>query len=372
MQASVVSGKRFTPTYVGQTLPRPLTRALTAVHPHVRGADVSRPCPRSAQGGSPPRTWGRPDGFPAACRERPVHPHVRGADVRPLQGPPGPRLQGSPPRTWGRLVRTATGMRNHRFTPTYVGQTGRCGRWYAPAAVHPHVRGADVQQPRPLGGGGGSPPRTWGRRRARRAVPGVRRFTPTYVGQTPGTGAGTASTSVHPHVRGADLAKKASIAASSGSPPRTWGRLTAPGSGFTLPRFTPTYVGQTRARVPHPRGTPVHPHVRGADTTPGPMATRESGSPPRTWGRHGPPWGGRRTVRFTPTYVGQTRSFRLWRNCRPVHPHVRGADAGVERLRPRVDGSPPRTWGRRELRGDAVRDDRFTPTYVGQTPGPGR
>jgi len=57
------------------------------------------------------------------------------------------------------------------------------------------------------------------------------------------------------------------------------------------------------------------------------LFTQRRALPPHTWGRphrrlkllHRP--------RFTPTYVGKTRSRGGWRLSPPVHPHVRGEDS---------------------------------------------
>jgi len=91
---------------------------------------------------------------------------------------------------------------------------------------------------------------------------------------------------VHPHVRGADAAASASARATSGSPPRMWGRPLGSEVEIVVTRFTPTYVGQTTSGRRHSARNAVHPHVRGADD----IAARKQ----------------RLDLRFTPTYVGQT------------------------------------------------------------------
>jgi len=136
--------------------------------------------------------------------------------------------------------------------------------------------------------GVGSPPRTWGRLPAASAAPFAQRFTPTYVGQTCPMTARAGSSPVHPHVRGADDATNNKAVAGSGSPPRTWGRRNKPPSNPLVPRFTPTYVGQTHGK---PR---IWLHL--------------GGSPPRTWGRRRHTGEHHHQRRFTPTYVGQTHT----------------------------------------------------------------
>ena len=112
---------------------------------------------------------------------------------------------------------------------------------------------------------------------------------------------------------------------------------------------------------------PVHPHVRGADTTNGCPTWRcpgssprawgrwqwqrkfpwlSRGSSPRAWGRFSPAHGPEGWPRFIPTCVGQIRRWRRSWHRRPVHPHVRGADDKVS------TAAPSKT--------------RFIPTCVGQ------
>ena len=343
----VVGDVRFTPTYVGKTRRRCPGRGQAPVHPHVRGED-GQPTPLDdATFGSPPRTWGRPGRHIAATdlwrftptyvgktyrgtgdRPRPaVHPHVRGEDAAADAYPAFD--DGSPPRTWGRPVNCSIFTETSRFTPTYVGKTGTGPRRERRPPVHPHVRGEDRFLLRRWRQQRGSPPRTWGRLRDAPRLPGAARFTPTYVGKTPGSEREPGLPAVHPHVRGEDSTSRYPPESNCGSPPRTWGRH------GVLCVFT--------------GALPVHPHVRGEDQTCPQRPHSICGSPPRTWGRRsesGVLHGG---VRFTPTYVGKTAPPRAaWRS-RSVHPHVRGEDVRSS--------------------GAAATARRFTPTYVGKTSG---
>ncbi len=138
-----------------------------------------------------------------------------------------------------------------------------------------------------------------------------------------------------------------------GSSPHTWGKHLANGSIADNLRFIPTYVGQTKSLSP-------------ASLSP-------IGSSPHTWGKRFRLGWERSGARFIPTYVGQTL-HQLTDN-------------------PPQFGSSPHTWGKRlvrlasfcqtsvhpHIRGANVEDvdapvvlDRFIPTYVGQTPSPGR
>ena len=156
------------------------------------------------------------------------------------------------------------------------------------------------------------------------------RFTPTCVGTTRcGTGGGSAGVPVHPHVRGDDS----------------------------------TDAAQRTARHA------VHPHVRGEDVD-GESTLRDRlvGSPPRAWGR-------RRRRRLT-SRANAGSPPRAW-----------GGPTSADATSACDTGSPPRAWGRRpnvprrspaavhpHVRGEDMRASswqrsprRFTPTCVGRT-----
>ena len=111
---------RFTPTCVGKTRGPARAWPPVAVHPHVRGEDIS----------------GR-----FACTP----------------------ADGSPPRAWGRRRHLACKRHGRRFTPTCVGKTFRSPSRHASRAVHPHVRGEDSWLRSSVFFTAGSPPRAWGR-----------------------------------------------------------------------------------------------------------------------------------------------------------------------------------------------------------------
>jgi len=90
---------------------------------------------------------------------------------------------GSPPRAWGRLYGCCRSTRFCRFTPTCVGKICRRSSLRAVFTVHPHVRGEDVALADVDGWGGGSPPRAWGRFSSACCLKSFSRFTPTCVGK---------------------------------------------------------------------------------------------------------------------------------------------------------------------------------------------
>ena len=174
---------------------------------------------------------------------------------------------------------------------------------------------------------------------------------------------------VHPHVRGDDTTSPLNITACPGSPPRAWGRWHGrPGLRFRS-RFTPTCVGTMPCVQLGTTYMTVHPHVRGDDQSPVLGSWRNAGSPPRAWGRFFIDRGEELPVRFTPTCVGTMRAARSERSRSTVHPHVRGDGASRMSSPCRADGSPPRAWGRYPQ--DRLRQIllRFTPTCVGTMTG---
>ena len=257
-----------------------------------------------------------------------------------------------------------------------------------PTTVHPHVCGDDLIPGSAAGPPPGSPPRVWGRLGALRQHERIHRFTPTCVGTTlwerskkladvrftptcvgttPLFGRFYTNAAVHPHVCGDDPPGENHWRFADGSPPRVWGRQPHAVHRRHPERFTPTCVGTTEPGSRCLQSHSVHPHVCGDDHAGEHRAAGVIGSPPRVWGRHELRVRQRHRPRFTPTCVGTT-SGRPRRAPRPsVHPHVCGDDrlkAGRLAYGP---GSPPRVWGR--LVTVAIRrgQARFTPTCVGTT-----
>ena len=153
------------------------------------------------------------------------------------------------------------------------------------STVHPHIRGAYVQEVVVL------------------AV--LERFIPTYVGHT-----------VVGDISNHQL---------RGSSPHTWGIPLLSFWFLGAKRFIPTYVGHTSSSLATSRANPVHPHIRGAYS---PMPFTKplmSGSSPHTWGIPLRTCHTLQALRFIPTYVGHTKMSKANETKPPVHPHIRGA-----------------------------------------------
>ena len=132
-------------------------------------------------------------------------------------------------------------------------------------------------------------------------------------------------------------------------------------------RFTPTYVGNTSVGIYGTLSLPVHPHIRGEYDDPLPSSLVLAGSPPHTWGIRYKWQILTPSIRFTPTYVGNTTWITLMTRLTTVHPHIRGEYGAKRSLATSRIGSPPHTWGILEADIKKNLEWRFTPTYVGNT-----
>jgi len=129
-----------------------------------------------------------------------VHPHMRGDNISPII--PSIRSIGSPPHAWGQFHVPQNQENVWRFTPTCVGTMSAFSIVLANAPVHPHMRGDNLSLKRRNGGGSGSPPHAWGQFVTVKMLLCPRRFTPTCVGTIPCLFLKNGMDSVHPHMRG--------------------------------------------------------------------------------------------------------------------------------------------------------------------------
>ncbi len=191
----------------------------------------------------------------------------------------------------------------------------------------------------------GSPPRAWGRCQQGQRGRHIPRFTPTCVGTMRCTSSSSSSTAVHPHVRGDGV---------------TWSS-----SSMSVLRFTPTCVGTVGRKAGTSTSRSVHPHVRGDGSSMSWYGSLWYGSPPRAWGRFILEPEELQLGRFTPTCVGTVPPCA--RRARPitVHPHVRGDGDRILVHQAIHGGSPPRAWGRSRASDLRSARARFTPTCVG-------
>ena len=315
---------RFTPTLVGKTNGGRSAQLCSSVHPHACGENAGIPVDVAAVDGSPPRLWGK--------RDLPIT--VRG------------------------IV---------RFTPTLVGKTRSIWMTMRMAKVHPHACGENDMHTWQSSGFDGSPPRLWGKPSPSKQHSRRNRFTPTLVGKTLKKSSLCSWTTVHPHACGENPQFRRQIVKQNGSPPRLWGKRQQAGFPIRPYRFTPTLVGKTSTRTVRRPSWPVHPHACGENFDPHRSQTQLAGSPPRLWGKRFLRRLFRLFRRFTPTLVGKTAYVNVITTKISVHPHACGENDPVVHRRRRVQGSPPRLWGKRTRFFLAFQRRRFTPTLVGKT-----
>ncbi len=236
-----------------------------------------------------------------------------------------------------------------RFTPTLVGKTDKDKILVGERQVHPHACGENSRHLMAAFSPVGSPPRLWGKHHTR-ALDGLPdRFTPTLVGKTKVLHGSGGMRPVHPHACGENYGKWICHSRGAGSPPRLWGKPHLHQRLNVHLRFTPTLVGKTTS--PARLGAPptVHPHACGENAARSWTDSRIDGSPPRLWGKPSAARWQRRLGRFTPTLVGKTIGNATMVLPIEVHPHACGENATAWLALAKRGGSPPRLWGKQPV-----------------------
>ena len=134
---------------------------------------------------------------------------------------------------------------------------------------------------------------------------------------------------VHPHACGENCPARNARVKNSGTPPRLWGKLYPPDPDHFTRRYTPTPVGKTMPITPPPAGTSVHPHACGENS------------------------------------LAPCRLARV--TIRLVHPHACGENGYQNPDTLLIYGTPPRLWGKPCLSHRHRQVRRYTPTPVGKT-----
>ena len=192
-----------------------------------------------------------------------------------------------------------------------------------------------------------TPPRAWGRHALIQSVVPTCGNTPTCVGKTESPITYLPALWKHPHVRGEDATHFLERSPFKETPPRAWGRLTAPETGWVRARNTPTCVGKTWPDTIPMTLSWKHPHVRGEDVGTAKKKVEALETPPRAWGRQIWAKFNRHFRRNTPTCVGKTA-------CSIGPPTI-------------ATETPPRAWGRRSVAPYDSVGTGNTPTCVGKT-----
>ncbi len=171
---------RFIPACAGNSGEPAASTLSNTVHPRVRGEQTSWPHPARGLCGSSPRARGTalagfvlsfPGRFIPACAGNraaaeavsaghAVHPRVRGEQVS--AGLCSQRLHGSSPRARGTGLPARARWRSQRFIPACAGNRSARRRGWPASSVHPRVRGEQCTTRYYTGRSTGSSPRARG------------------------------------------------------------------------------------------------------------------------------------------------------------------------------------------------------------------
>ena len=252
---------------------------------------------------------------------------------------------GPSPRTWGEPVNRPTRAMYKRTIPTHVGRTTPRPPGSVISTDHPHARGENGNNGTEEQGICGPSPRTWGELLRSYESSWAVRTIPTHVGRTRTGSTLTAWYTDHPHARGENSASSRRMAWTSGPSPRTWGERARATFGALRRRTIPTHVGRTYSLHSSSVMSPDHPHARGENFKQLVHATTKLGPSPRTWGERPGVIIALRAHRTIPTHVGRTCSPELETYHLSDHPHARGENTLPLPLAPNISGPSPRTWG---------------------------
>ena len=150
-----------------------------------------------------------------------VHPRVRGEHL--ITTTLALNVSGSSPRARGTLVDNPNHSNTFRFIPACAGNTICGSPASSGATVHPRVRGEHIISCSRVTSTAGSSPRARGTPRPRRDDPPGTRFIPACAGNTAVSRRRSLPAAVHPRVRGEHSRKARSHSAAGGSSPRARG-----------------------------------------------------------------------------------------------------------------------------------------------------
>jgi len=277
------------------------------------------------------------------CAEYSVHPHVHGElRIEVFSHTDG---CGSSPRAWGTPQRNVRGRRGHRFIPTCMGNSFLRTVQSVSGSVHPHVHGELELDRMKTEIDNGSSPRAWGTHLFFRSRCESNRFIPTCMGNSPPIYTSKVMGSVHPHVHGELDYKARYLFLSVGSSPRAWGTQTRQALKIMYGRFIPTCMGNSQPATKLRYVISVHPHVHGELERATIPHIYRVGSSPRAWGTRRLVSLLFSLRRFIPTCMGNSRRSQPSPVIITVHPHVHGELVSLMIYGSSKFGSSPRAWG---------------------------
>ena len=294
-----------------------------------------------------------------------VHPRVRGEHSTPSAK--ARSIAGSSPRARGTPYCVAIRMVVDRFIPACAGNTTRPACPPTPRSVHPRVRGEHITGADASLNPNGSSPRARGTQNAPGRGELHDRFIPACAGNTWWSRRSRRAEPVHPRVRGEHYLSMPSSARTPGSSPRARGTPSCATCNCRSRRFIPACAGNTPATTTQTATSAVHPRVRGEHSPPCDRQDVGAGSSPRA---RGTPIVGIMeliNLRFIPACAGNTTPPPGAYTCRPVHPRVRGEHQPTKDTNPVLAGSSPRARGTHKKEQLYVDGRRFIPACAGNT-----
>ena len=214
----------------------------------------------------------------------PVHPRSRGEHERGVLA--SKCCNGSSPLTRGTRPKGGSDNDKQRFIPAHAGNTSTRTFSAAMSSVHPRSRGEHNRLSFNCGTLSGSSPLTRGTRVNRGTRLNLGRFIPAHAGNTFGSSASSAASSVHPRSRGEHPA----------------GRSPA----CTTMRFIPAHAGNTHQQGDQYYRPTVHPRSRGEHFWKAEISITPAGSSPLTRGTPPVSPAQRPSGRFIPAHAGNT------------------------------------------------------------------
>ncbi len=191
----------------------------------------------------------------------------------------------------------------------------------------------------------GSSPRARGTGCRSRPTAAVPWFIPACAGNSLWISGEAHGHAVHPRVRGEQGRAPFSQSRSCGSSPRARGTVSIlRGALFPL-RFIPACAGNSPAPRCPGRARPVHPRVRGEQESKWYALIIETGSSPRARGTGDRADDEHLIGRFIPACAGNRKDSATLIVLEPVHPRVRGEQAGAQAEPGAGHGSSPRARG---------------------------
>ena len=154
-----------------------------------------------------------------------------------------------------------------------------------------------------------------------------------------------------------------------GSPPHVWGIPYHRNNALNLLRITPTCVGNTSNASGKYARLRDHPHMCGESPYIMSINNIDLGSPPHVWGILFHLLQCRKNQRITPTCVGNTKARKSRIIFCRDHPHMCGEYLFSPSHLGSLQGSPPHVWGIQKKPIGQALSPGITPTCVGNTLG---